>query len=64
MWLELSDGAYFFGPGGVTAIKEIDLRDKPDTYIYKTELYANNLRVGLVKETAEFILNKIGETKE
>lgn len=59
MWLELSEGAFFFGPGGITAIKEIDLRDKPASYLFRTELYANSVKIGLVKETSQFILGEL-----
>lgn len=63
MWLELSEGIFFFGPGGITAIKDIDLRDKPESYIFKTELYANNNRIGIVKETSEYILKELRKEK-
>lgn len=59
MWLKLSDNVFYFGPGGVTVIKEIDLRDKPNTYIFRTELYSNNVKVGVVKETTDEIMSNL-----
>lgn len=61
MWLQLSDGVFYFGPGGVTVLKKIDLRDKPNSFIYRTELYANGVRIDTVKETIEEILKHLGE---
>jgi len=61
MWLHLSDSVFYFGPGGITVLKEVDLRDKPKTFMYRTELYSNNIRVDLVKETVEDILKKLEE---
>ena len=55
MWITLSDDLFFFGAGGITAIKKIDLRDKPPSFIMRTELYANNTRIALVSETVDDI---------
>lgn len=65
MWLKLSDSVFYFGPGGITVLKQIDLRDKPSSYLYKTELYANNAKIDFVKETVEQIEKMImeGENK-
>jgi hypothetical protein len=63
MWIELSEGVYYFGPGGITVLKEVDLRDKPSTFKYRTELYANSVRIDLVKETVQDILDKLKEAK-
>jgi hypothetical protein len=59
MWLTLSDGVFFFGSGGVTAIKSIDLRDKPVTFLYRSELFQGSVRVGFTMETAEEIKNML-----
>jgi hypothetical protein len=63
MWLELSEGMFYFGPGGITSVKTIDLRDKPSTYIFKSELYANSVRIAFVTETAKHIAVRLGEVK-
>ena len=64
MWLQLSEGVFYFGPGGVTVLKQIDLRDKPKSFIYRTELYANGIRIDTVKEATEEILQSLrGEVK-
>jgi hypothetical protein len=55
MWLKLTDEYYYMGPGGVTAIKGVDRRDKPTSYIYYSELYCGHIRIALVKETIEEI---------
>ena len=60
MWLELSEGIFYFGPGGITSVKIIDLRDKPDSYIFKSELYANSVRIAFVTETAKHIAVRLG----
>jgi hypothetical protein len=54
---------FYFGPGGVTSVKTIDLRDKPSTYIFKSELYANSVRIAFVTETAKHIAVRLGEVK-
>ena len=59
MWLTLTDSVFFFGSGGVTVIKSIDLRDKPDTFFYRTELFQGSVRVGFTMETAEEIKKMI-----
>lgn len=63
MWLTLSDGVFFFGPGGVTVLRTIDLRDKPATYLYRTELLQGSIRVGFVTETAEEIKGSLEKPK-
>jgi hypothetical protein len=63
MWLRLSEGVFFFGPGGVNVIKDIDMRDKPSTYIFRTELLSGSTRISLVKESSDDILKLLGETK-
>jgi|LakMenE01Jun11ns_1017448.scaffolds.fasta_scaffold9959583_7 hypothetical protein len=60
MWVKLSEGIFFFGPGGVTIIKDIDLRDKPESFMMRSELYSGGFRVAIVKETSEVILEKLG----
>lgn len=55
MWLKLTGEYYYMGPGGVTAIKSIDRRDKPSSYIYHTELYNAATRIALVQETVDQI---------
>lgn len=55
MWLKLTDEYYYMGPGGVTAIKSIDRRDKPSSYIYHSELYNGPTRIALVQETIDQI---------
>lgn len=62
-WLKLSEGVFLFGQGGITVYKTIDLRDKPSTFLYRTELYANSVRIDLVKETVEEI-NEMMEGKK
>jgi hypothetical protein len=54
-WLKLSDDLFLFGAGGITSVKQIDLRDKPSSYAYKTELFAGPTRIALVMETVEEI---------
>jgi hypothetical protein len=61
MWIKLSDGTFFFGAGGVTVMKSIDLRDKPSTYIYRTELLCGVTRVDIVKETTDEIMSILSE---
>ena len=64
MWLNLSEGMFYFGQGGITVYKIIDLRDKPSTFLYRTELYANSVRIDLVKETVEEINEMMMEGKK
>lgn len=59
MWIKLSEGVFYFGPGGITLMKEIDLRDKPKTFTYRTELYAGSVKIDVVKETIDGILKQI-----
>lgn len=54
-WLKLSDGVFLFGQGGITSVKSIDLRDKPDSYIYRTELYSGATKVATVTEPVDKI---------
>jgi len=61
MWIKLSEGVFYFGPGGITILKEVDLRDKPASFAYRTELYANSVKIDLVKETIKDILIKLEE---
>lgn len=64
MWLSLSDGVFFFGSGGVTVMKIIDLRDKPASFAYRTELLSGATRVGYVIETAEEIKALLNKPKK
>lgn len=64
MWLTLSDGIFLFGPGGVTVMKAIDLRDKPISFAYRTELLSGATRVGYVTETADEIKSMLEITKK
>ena len=54
-WLKLSEGVFLFGQGGITSVKSIDLRDKPESYIYRTELFSGDKRISLVKESVDEI---------
>ena len=63
MWIELSEGLFYFGQGGITAIKQIDLRDKPDSFIMRSELYVGSVKISVVKETMEQINIKLGGSK-
>lgn len=64
MWISLSDGVFFMGSGGVTVLKTIDLRDKPATFMYRTELLQGSIRVGFVTETAEEIQKLLSKGKK
>ena len=64
MWINLSDGMFFFGSDGITVMKVIDLRDKPSTYIYRTELLQGSVRVGFVSETIEEISKHLTKGKK
>ena len=63
MWLKLSDSMYYFGSGAVNRCEPVDRRGKPDFYVYMTELYCSNVRVGLVKETIEEIYDILQNKK-
>lgn len=60
MWVELSEGLFYFGTGGITVLKKIDLRDKPKSFILRTELFAGSVRMATVQETIEEITEKLG----
>ena len=60
MWIELSEGLFYFGQGGITAIKQIDLRDKPESFMMRSELYVGSVKVAVVKETMDEISAKLG----
>jgi hypothetical protein len=64
MWLTLSEGVFYFGSGGITVCKEIDLRDKPNSFIFRTELFSGAHRIGMVQETVNEIQALIGEGKK
>lgn len=68
MWLKLSGELFYFGPGGVTSVKEIDRRDKPSSYIFFTELYCGTSRIGLVcekiSEIEEQLIKKKGKKND
>jgi hypothetical protein len=64
MWISLSDGVFFFGSGGVTVMKNIDLRDKPSTFLYRTELLQGSVKVGFVTETSEEIQKLLSKGKK
>lgn len=51
-----------FGDGGVTRIETVDMRDKPTTYTYRTELYSGKLFIERVKETPDEIMEKLNES--
>lgn len=59
MWIHLEDGSYYFGATGITVMKTIDLRDKPATYIARTELYVGKDVVAKVQETVQEIMEKL-----
>jgi hypothetical protein len=63
MWLNLSEGLFYFGQGGVTVIKNIDLRDKTSSYVFKTELFCGASKIALVVETTEEIIRMMEEKK-
>lgn len=61
-WLELSEGLYMFGQGGVTRLEPYKayLTDgKRSEYI--TELFMGTARVGVVKDSIEDILQELHE---
>lgn len=59
MWLELSEGLFYFGTSGITCIKQIDLRDKPESFMMRSELYVGSVKIAVVKETIEEIKSKL-----
>jgi hypothetical protein len=64
MWLQLSEGVFYFGPGGITIIKDIDLRDKPESFIMRSELYAGGTKVATVREPSGVICVRLGGKTE
>lgn len=63
MWINLTEGTFFFGSGGITVMKPIDLRDKPSTFIYRTELLSGASRVAFATETIEEINKMLEDSK-
>jgi hypothetical protein len=53
-WLQLSEGTYLFGQGGVNRIEPMDKRTGIKTP-YNTVLYSDNTRITVVKETEKQI---------
>jgi hypothetical protein len=53
-WIQLSEGIYFFGAGGINRIEPLDKRNGVQTP-YNTVLYCGNERITVVKETEEEI---------
>lgn len=60
-WIQLSEGVYLFGNGGVNRIEPMDKRNGIQTP-YNTVLYSNADRITVVKETEEQILNLLVDT--
>jgi hypothetical protein len=60
-WLQLSEGIYLFGNGGINRIEPMDKRNGVQTP-YNTVLYSNTDRITVVKETEEQILNLLVDT--
>lgn len=60
MWLNLSDTLYFFGEGGVIKVDPIDFRGQSVSE-WKTILIGINGKLGICKESVEFIEQKLHE---
>lgn len=61
-WIQLSEGIYLFGNGGINRIEPMDKRNGTQTP-YNTVLYSNTDRITVVKETEEQILKLLIDTK-
>lgn len=59
-FIELSEGVYLFGEGGINRFEPMDKRDGIRT-AYETILYNNTSKISCVKETVQEILYKLGE---
>jgi hypothetical protein len=57
-WINLSEGVFLFGPGGINRIEPMDKRDGVKTP-YQTVLYSNLTKISVVKETIEEIVDKL-----
>lgn len=60
-WLQLSEGIYLFGNGGINRIEPMDKRNGLETP-YNTVLYSDTNKITIVKETEEQILNLLIDT--
>lgn len=70
-YLQLSEGLFLFGQGGVTRVEPLDKRGSSGYSTdseFNTVLYNNNLKITVVKNTVDEILkmldNKLGDKDE
>lgn len=54
-WVQLSEGIYLFGEGGINRVEPLDKRNGIKTP-YNSVLFHNNERITVVKETEKEIL--------